>query len=149
MLSKALEYKLAFDNMEAEDMLYNDYFMEFEGGTQRVGPPAMVDWHAIERLVRFLIIFYNSTLVVSASTSLNSYKCYGEIVTIQKNLMGLSNSIDLGLKSKADDMLRKFDKYWDGRKNINKMLIVATVFDPRKKISLLRCVLRNSIGKRV
>lgn len=50
------------------------------------------------------------------------------IVTIQKNLMGLSNSINLGLKSKADDMLRKFDKYWDGMKNINNMLIIATVF---------------------
>ncbi|KAF8106391.1 hypothetical protein N665_0140s0004 [Sinapis alba] len=64
MLSRALEFRLAFDKMEAEDRLYNDYFMEFEGGAKRAGPPAMVDWRAIERLVRFLIIFYNSTLVV-------------------------------------------------------------------------------------
>lgn len=37
MLSKALEFRLAFDKMEAEDMLYNDYFMEFEGGAQDGG----------------------------------------------------------------------------------------------------------------
>lgn len=147
MLSRALEFRLAFDKMEAEDRLYNDYFMEFDGGAPRVGPPATVDWHAVERLVRFLIIFYNSTLVVSASTSLNSYKCYGEIVTIQKNLMGLSNSVDSELKSKADDMLQKFEKYWDGMKNINKMLIVATVFDPRKKMQFAKMCFEKLYGK--
>ncbi|CAF1703435.1 unnamed protein product, partial [Brassica napus] len=91
MLSKALEFRVAFNKMEAEDRLYNDYFLEFDNGIKRIGPPEMVDWKAIERLVRFLVIFYNSTLVVSASTSLNSFKCYGEIVTIEKNLIGLTN----------------------------------------------------------
>lgn len=95
MLSKALEFRVAFNKMEAEDRLYNDYFLEFDNGIKRIGPPEMVDWKAIERLVRFFVIFYNSTLVVSASTSLNSFKCYGEIVTIEKNLIGLTNSLDL------------------------------------------------------
>ena len=82
------------------------------------------------------MIFYNSTLVVSASTSLNAYRCYEEIVTIATNLMALSESMDHELKDKAVEMFKKFDKYWDGLKNINKMLIVATVFDPTKKMVL-------------
>lgn len=45
MMSKALEFRLVFDKMEAKDMLYNDYFMELEGGAQQVGPPAVVNWH--------------------------------------------------------------------------------------------------------
>lgn len=69
------------------------------------------------------------------------------IVTIQKNLMGLSNSINLGLKSKADDMLRKFDKYWDGMKNINNMLIIATVFYPRKKMQFAKMCFEKLYGK--
>ena len=40
------------------------------------------------------------------------------------------------MKTKAVEMYKKFDKYWDGLKNINKMLIVATVFDPTKKMDL-------------
>lgn len=147
MLSKALEFRVAFNKMEAEDRLYNDYFLEFDNGIKRIGPPEMVDWKAIERLVRFLVIFYNSTLVVSASTSLNSFKCYGEIVTIEKNLIGLTNSLDLELKAKAEEMVKKFDKYWDGMRNINKMLIVATVFDPRKKMQFAKMCFEKLYGK--
>lgn len=42
ILSRALEFRLAFDKMEPEDMLYNEYFMEFEAREKWVGPPAMV-----------------------------------------------------------------------------------------------------------
>lgn len=72
-------------------------------------------------------------MVVSTSTTLNSHKCFGEIVNITTNLRIHRNSFDSDLKKKAKDMYEKFDKYWDGLKNI-KMWIVATVFDPRKKM---------------
>jgi len=137
MLNTALKFRVAFDKMEAEDKLYNDHFLEVtDKGKKREGPPRYHDWRSIERLCRFLVIFYNSTLVVSASTSLNAYRCYEEIVTIATNLMALSESMDHELKDKAVEMFKKFDKYWDGLKNINKMLIVATVFDPTKKMVL-------------
>lgn len=94
MLSRALQFKVAFDRMEAEDRLYNDYFLEVENGAKRFGPPDSWDWKAVEKLIRFLVIFYNSTLVVSASSKVNSFKCYGEIVTIERNLTGLASSVD-------------------------------------------------------
>uniref|UniRef100_A0A0D3AGG3 hAT-like transposase RNase-H fold domain-containing protein n=2 Tax=Brassica TaxID=3705 RepID=A0A0D3AGG3_BRAOL len=96
------------------------------------------DWSAVEKLKRFLIIFSNSTLVVSASTSVNSYKCYGEIVTIERNLTALANSFDPELKVKASEMLQKFLKYWDGIKSVNRMLILAMVFDPRNKMQFAK-----------
>lgn len=65
--------------MSAEDKLYNDYFLEVEKGKKRVGPPEISDWTAVKRLAKFFKIMYNSPLVLSASSSLNSYKCYGEI----------------------------------------------------------------------
>ncbi|XP_010456888.1 PREDICTED: zinc finger BED domain-containing protein RICESLEEPER 2-like [Camelina sativa] len=147
MLSRAIDFRLTFDRMEAEDKMYNDYFNEVENGKKKIGLPTRTDCSAIERLVRFLIIFYNSTSVVSASTSVASYKCYGEIVTIERNLMSLSNSIDSDLKSKADAMLLKFDKYWDGMRNINIFLIVASVFDPRKKMQFAKMCFDKLYGK--
>lgn len=101
MVTTAMKFRVAFDKMEQEDKLYNDYFLEMDKGVKRVGPPLFNDWKPIERLGRFLVIFYNSTLVVSASTSLNAYKCYGEIVTIAANLMDLMKSRDHHLKVKA------------------------------------------------
>ena len=148
MLSTALKFRIVFDKMETEDNLYNDYFMEVgDKGKKRAGPPQYADWKAIERLRRFLVIFYNSTLVVSASTSLNAHKCYEEIVNIATNLLALSESTDHELKDKAEEMFKKFDKYWDGLKNINKMLIVATVFDPTKKIVLASLCFDELYGK--
>ncbi|CDY45808.1 BnaC03g16310D [Brassica napus] len=146
MLSTALKFKVAFDKMEAEDRLYNDYFSELENGSKRVGPPQHKDWDAVEKLCRFLLIFYNSTLVVSASTSLNAHKCYGEIVTIAANLMELITNYDPELSSKATEMFKKFDKYWDGLKNMNKMLMVATVFDPTKKLELAKMCFEELYG---
>ncbi|CAD5318498.1 unnamed protein product [Arabidopsis thaliana] len=139
--------ELAFQKMEDEDKLYNDYFMEFDDGQKRIGPPTYGDWRAIERLVKFLGLFYTSTLVVSASTNISSYKCYGEIVTIEKNLITLSRSYDKELGKMATEMREKFTKYWDGVKNINKMLIVASVFDPRKKMQFAKMCFEKLYGK--
>ncbi|KAL0785403.1 hypothetical protein Bca101_001649 [Brassica carinata] len=147
MLQRAIKFRLAFDKMEAEDRLYNDHFNETENGTKRVGPPAIDDWNVVQRLVKFLHIFYNSTLVVSASSSVCSHNCYGEIVTIEKNLIRLSNSLDRDLKSKALDMKAKFEKYWDGVKKINKILIVASVFDPSKKMQFAKMCFEKLYGK--
>jgi len=44
-------------------------------------------------------------------------------------------------------MVKKFDKYWDGMRNINKMLIVATVFDPRKKMQFAKMCFEKLYGK--
>ena len=87
MLTRAIKYMLAFDKREAEERLYDDYFLEVDkDGEERVGPPTSADWDNINRLVSFLIIFYNTTLEVSASTKVCAHKCYDEIVTVEMNL---------------------------------------------------------------
>ncbi|EOA18167.1 hypothetical protein CARUB_v10006642mg, partial [Capsella rubella] len=102
MLLRAVKYKVAFDKMELEDKLYNDHFLEYENGAKRIGPPSMADWRAIERLNRFRIIFYDATLVVSASTTLNAHKCYGEIVNIASELQLLCTNYDSEKPEKPD-----------------------------------------------
>lgn len=74
MLDQALKFKVAFEKMEAEYKPYDyDYFMESVNGKKRIGPPVRRDWEAVDRLVQFLVIFYNSTLILSASTSITSH----------------------------------------------------------------------------
>jgi len=44
MLTRAIKYMLAFDKREAEERLYNDYFLEVDkDGEERVGPPTSAD----------------------------------------------------------------------------------------------------------
>lgn len=111
MLNTSLKFRVAFYEMEAEDKLYNDHFLGVDKGKKREGPPRYNDWKSIERLCRFLVIFYNSTLVVYASTSLNGFRSYEEIVTISTNLMALSKSMDHELKDKVVELFKKFVKY--------------------------------------
>ncbi|WZZ16186.1 hypothetical protein YC2023_109275 [Brassica napus] len=147
MLSRALKFRAAFDRMKVEDKLYNDHFQETVEGKKRVGPPTSEDWDKVEGLVKFLVIFYNSTFVVSASNSPSSYKCYNEIVTIERNLITLSTSTDEKLRTKAMVMRAKFNKYWDGLKDINRLLIVASVFDPRNKMKFAGLCFEKLYGK--
>lgn len=83
---------------------------------KRIGPPQLRYWKGIEKLCRLLMIFNKSTLVVSASTYLNAYMCYGDTVTTKTHLISLSSNFDYDLKSKVIDIFKKFDKYWDSEK---------------------------------
>ena len=162
MLSRALKFRAAFDRMEVEDKLYNDHFQEIVDGKKRVGPPTSADWDKVESLVKFLVIFYNSTLVVSASNSPSSYKCYNEIVTITRNVSKISSAPgdDETLRLKALTMMGKLRKYWNPFSEVsefettksksckmNKLLIVVTVFDPRKKMNFANLFFEKLYGK--
>ncbi|XP_018467598.2 zinc finger BED domain-containing protein RICESLEEPER 2-like [Raphanus sativus] len=165
MLDQALKFRVAFEKMQSEDKPYNDYFMEITDGKKRIGPPSTTDWEEVERLVHFLVIFYNSTLILSASKSITSHKIYNEIVTIIRNVSKISSatgpeSPDDSLKYKALSMMGKLRKYWnpfleedEPEKSksksckMNKLLIVASVFDPRKKMNFANLCLEKLYGK--
>ncbi|XP_010424173.1 PREDICTED: zinc finger BED domain-containing protein RICESLEEPER 2-like [Camelina sativa] len=136
MLNSALKLRVAFEKMEAEDKLYCDYFEEEDEKTKmkRVGPPTSSEWEEISKLVKFLKIFYRCTLTFNASNSVTSSLCYNEIVDIERNLMSKCTSRDEDIRKQAHVMRDKFEKYWDGLNNMNPLVIVASVFDPRNKM---------------
>ena len=148
MLSAALKFKVAFEKLKAEDMLYNDYFMELEeNGQKRVGPPTSEGWEEVQRLVKFLKIFFGCTLAFSASKTVTSTICYNEIVIIERNLIALSNSRDGVPQIQAKEMRNKFEKYWDGLLNMNPLIIIASVFDPRNKMQFASICFDKLYGK--
>lgn len=85
--------------------------------------------------MQFLKIFFNCTLAFSASKTVTSTICY-----IEKNLICLSNNKDEQVRKEATSMRLKFEKYWDGLINMNPLVIIAYVFDPRNKMKyVIRC----------
>ncbi|KAG7558780.1 Zinc finger BED-type [Arabidopsis thaliana x Arabidopsis arenosa] len=147
MLSSALKLRVAFEKMEAEDKLYCDYFLEEEDKIKRVGPPTSIDWEKVARLVKFLKVFYKCTLIFSASKTVTSCLCYSEIVDIERSLITKCSSSDEETKKQANDMRDKFDKYWDGLSNMNPLVIVASVFDPRNKMKFASLCFDQLYGK--
>ncbi|XP_010532458.1 PREDICTED: zinc finger BED domain-containing protein RICESLEEPER 2-like [Tarenaya hassleriana] len=150
MLSSALKYKEIFNRMKMEDKLYEDYFAEDDDsrtGKKRIGPPSENDWENAHRLVRFLKIFYESTLAFSATTKVTSTCYYNEIIKIETVLLSLANNPDHEMSKMAKIMRFKFDKYWEGTERINKLLIVASVFDPRSKMSFVTHCFDKMYGK--
>jgi hypothetical protein len=149
MLVAALKLRVAFDKMLGEDKLYGKYFLEIEEetGEKRVGPPVSATWDEVERLVTFLGIFFNCTVESSERKAAASSKGYSEIATIDWNLIKLSNNVDEEVRKEATSIKDKFEKYWDGLININPLVIVASVFDPRKKMKFTSLCFDRLHGK--
>ncbi|CAA7047614.1 unnamed protein product [Microthlaspi erraticum] len=110
--------------MKSNEIPYLDYFDQIVEGKKRIGPPQTSDWDAVA-----------------------AHKIYNEIVTITRNisLVGDHSGPDEELKYKPLTKLGKLKKYWnpfyvpkpaDRSKNcvMNKLVIVASIFDPRKKM---------------
>ncbi|XP_010470910.1 PREDICTED: zinc finger BED domain-containing protein RICESLEEPER 2-like [Camelina sativa] len=130
MLTAANKFRVAFEKMLTEDKLYNDYFMETEENSEENGDEA--EFPGQKRV---------------ASKSVTSTICYNEIVTIERNLINLSTNGDVLLKTEATMMRSKFEKYWDGLLNMNPLVIIASVFDPRNKMQFAGLCFDKLYGK--
>ena len=90
----ALKFQAAFDRMAEVDKPYEAYFVEKENNVKRVSPPGPDDWESAERIVKFLKVFYDATLLFSASLSVTSNLCYDTIGLIESSLTALQESTD-------------------------------------------------------
>ncbi|KAH9687278.1 BED-type domain-containing protein [Citrus sinensis] len=87
---------------------------------------------------RMAEVFYDATLLFSASLSVTSNLCYDTIGLIESSLTTLEGSRDPWVVAMAYQMREKFDKYWESSGKINKMLIVASILDPRAKMDFAK-----------
>ncbi|KAK9174956.1 hypothetical protein WN944_026960 [Citrus x changshan-huyou] len=147
MLTTALKFRSTFDRMTNEDKLYDAYFREEEGGKKKVGPPGSYDWDNARRMVRFLRIFYEATLSFSSSLRVTSSTCYNEICKVEKALNTMADSLDPHISMIASSMKENFEEYWEGSSKINKLLIVASILDPRGKMNFATLCFETLYGK--
>ncbi|KAH9758173.1 BED-type domain-containing protein [Citrus sinensis] len=70
--------------------------------------------------------------------SVTSNLCYDTIGLIESSLTALEGSKDPWVVAMAYQIREKFDKYWESSGKINKMLIVASILDPRAKMDFAK-----------
>ncbi|KAK1394229.1 zinc finger BED domain-containing protein RICESLEEPER 2-like [Heracleum sosnowskyi] len=138
MLDVAMKFEKAFTRYEEEDDKFVSYFMEKENGKKRMGPPIANDWHAASIFVKFLATFYEVTLKFSSTLHVTSNNFYHEICEVHTLLTDLAASRDPLLSSMAGSMKEKYDKYWGDVEDINPLLFLAVVLDPRYKMGYLK-----------
>ncbi|CAM8982292.1 unnamed protein product [Rhodiola kirilowii] len=113
-----------------------------KGKGKRVGPPVTHDWENAETFVRFLKIFYDVTMRISASTKPTSWKAFHDIVCIRAEIDGLfpqegmstGSETERILMDMAVSMKRKYEKYFATLEDCNQLLLIALVLNPRYKL---------------
>ncbi|KAK9937429.1 hypothetical protein M0R45_014222 [Rubus argutus] len=138
MLDIAVKFKKAFIRLEDEDQQFQNYFQERELVEKlRDGPPRNEDWDKAASLVRFLKIFYDATLQFSGTKVVTANQPLLWMCTIVGELEKFINSEEPLLVSIGTSMKKKFDKYWLKLQDMNKILLIAVVLDPRYKLLYL------------
>ncbi|CAM0947760.1 unnamed protein product [Alopecurus aequalis] len=120
MLAEALKFKAALTS-------YVD--------VQNIQGPTNEDWKMAEIVCNFLKNFDDATKVFSIVKSPTAHRYLEEIWGIRELLVDEKYTKDDFLKGLCADMKAKFDKYWD---KPNKVLLVASLLDPRYKLVLLK-----------
>ncbi|KAF7831984.1 zinc finger BED domain-containing protein RICESLEEPER 2-like [Senna tora] len=140
MLDTAEKFEKAFDRLEFDDLNYLSV-LNNEGGC-----PTSDDWKRACVFVKFLKVFYDATLVFSGSLHVTSNAFLMKLCDITKMLNFWIESNDVMLRNMAKNMKVKLDKYWDGGDNMNYMLFVVVVLDPRHKMAYIEFCFSKMYG---
>ena len=94
------------------------------------------DWENVRRFCLFLHKFYELTIKVSGSSYVTSNSFLDDIFNVYVTLRNWQTNPDFELSAMANRMKAKFDKYWGNVEKMNMLIYVASILDPRKKLSL-------------
>ncbi|XP_040374717.1 zinc finger BED domain-containing protein DAYSLEEPER-like [Rosa chinensis] len=161
----ALKFKAAFARMEEQpDSGFSAYFKEpdeeyDEDGNlvpskskrPRVGPPSEDEWDKAEVFVQFLRVFYEVTLRVSASNGPTIHTTFHDVLSIESEISKLfiEPEIATGLDTQkvlsdmAENMRSKFIKYYGGFRDLNPLVFMGLILDPRFKLRHVTHLLTN------
>ncbi|KAJ4762139.1 Zinc finger BED domain-containing protein RICESLEEPER 1 [Rhynchospora pubera] len=150
MLVCAEKFEKAFERLGDTDREYHLYFYGADGDVHNKGkgkvvnsPPEEVDWVKARCFVKFLKLFYGVTMRLSGSSYAISHCFFHELVSIQTRLNEVSKACDHELKIMAEGMKLKFKKYWENSCNLNLLLYIAVVLDPRYKLKYVKFCLEK------
>jgi hypothetical protein len=167
MLEAALKFKKAFARLEHDEEIRSQflgYFSEPEeeydedgmlvpckSKKTRIGPPCGSDWDKAEVFVRLLGVFYDVTLRVSASLHPTVHTTFHDVITMERNinsmfidpLMATGSETEFVLADMAANMRVKFMKYYGSFHQMNHLVIIGLVMDPRFKLRNVTHLLRR------
>lgn len=132
-------------DMLVEAIKYREVLSRY-ADLQSIQGPSLEQWNLAERVCNFLENFAEATKAFSAQKFPTSHRYLEEVWGIRELLLDYSNQSDDFLKVICDDMKTKFDKYWD---EPNKILLIASLLDPRYKLSFMKYCLTKAYGAQV
>ena len=98
-------------------------------------------------MIEYLKIFSDVTTKISGSKYVTSNIFFSELVKMQATITRMTLSQDEQKKRMAISMKAKYDKYWDNVDNMNYLLYVAVVLDPRNKLAYVSYCIELIYGK--
>ncbi|KAL6561410.1 hypothetical protein OROMI_017011 [Orobanche minor] len=117
---------------------------------QPLGPPFDNDWINVRKMMDYLKIFYDFTLLVSGTAYVTAHLFFKEMCAIFEMISDLEMSVDEEVSAMAMRMKEKVGKYWLEEKELNpkmnKLLYMAAVLDPRQKLKHVEMCLDQVYG---
>ncbi|KAG6406251.1 hypothetical protein SASPL_133850 [Salvia splendens] len=115
-----------------------------------VGLPGEEDWIEVRKMCSFLQWFYVMTRLVSGTTYATSYSFLMEMCDIFLIIKRLEDDEDAEIRYMAKKMMEKLGKYWlegdELNPNMNKILYIAAMLDPRQKMKHVQHCLKTLYG---
>ncbi|KAH0781586.1 hypothetical protein KY290_001184 [Solanum tuberosum] len=140
MLNTAVKFEKAFSRMYIDDHKYFKYCLDSGG---KIEHPSSEDWRDVNVFLKFLEIFYQTTLKFSSTLHVTSNTFFHELFNLQSIIVNYSKCDDSLLTGMAKKMKGKFNKYWGDFDDMNMLLFVAVVLDPRFKMKYVKFIFKN------
>uniref|UniRef100_A0A803LDI9 Transposase n=1 Tax=Chenopodium quinoa TaxID=63459 RepID=A0A803LDI9_CHEQI len=122
MLVVAMKFREVFVVLSARDNLYKN-------------PPLMEDWDKVVKICEILQVFNDITHQFSASKYPTANIYFPRICEIRIALTRWFTSPTTYIRNMVEVMMEKYNKYWF---DVNGLMGVATILDPRFKMALIR-----------
>jgi Domain of unknown function (DUF4413) len=122
MLQSAIYYKSTFQRYAMRDSNFEWL-------------PTEIEWIRAEKLMKLLDVFTNTSNLFSETSYPTCNLYFNEVFKVKKTICEAYASSDGFLKEMTQVMFQKFEKYWG---DVSFLMVVASILDPRFKISLIQ-----------
>lgn len=135
MLASAVTFKTAFE-MVFETMNKNQL--------KELDMPKEEDWNYVANFLPFLKIFYDTTISLSGSFYVTGESYLRHIMGLKAFIVRMSTNSNPSISSVAKNMKSKYEKYFSNVNNMNLLMFIVVVLDPRYKLADLHILIEKS-----
>lgn len=129
MLDRAERLEEAFESFALQDPTYKTELGESNG------VPQHTDWKHARKFTKFLKHLYRLTCRVSETKHVYSHMLFQNVAGINELLSRFCDGDDDTFKPVAIKLKEKYIKYWGDPEEMNMLIFVAAILDPRTKQS--------------
>ncbi|CAA0832590.1 Unknown protein [Striga hermonthica] len=121
---------------------------------KKVGPPTDDDWEKVAAFVKFMRVFFDVTLNISASSKPTARKPFNDIVSLKCEIEEIfdapitnhNTNYEKTLFNMSVQMRSKYNKYFDSLDDVNELMFVTLVLDSRFKLRYFTRVLERMLN---